>query len=114
MTTQNTKFVFVGQATRTGTKIDWPLRIVAKSIRLWLDGVGSAQTIFQALLPELNDIRAENGQEAVDELPKSYTNKNAASLHYNMRQRFLGKLASGDKNVEALAEEFGIRIEQVQ
>lgn len=107
------KLRFVG-ASHAGSKIDWPLRIVAKSIRMQLDKQDeSIQDIFQKLLVELNDIRREKGQSEVTELPKSYTNKNASSLHYGMRMRFLEKIAN--KNVEALtlAAEFHLEVEAV-
>lgn len=107
------KFAFVGATGKSNKKIDWPLRIVAKSIRMYLDGAGSAQAIFQSLLPEMNELLQEQGKAPV-ELPPSYTNKHAASVHYGMRERFLAKLAKKNEEALALAEEFGLEFQAVE
>lgn len=106
------KFGFIGGNSRTSKEVEWPLRIVAKSIRMYLDNAGTAAGIFQSLLPELNELRAKEGKAELTELPMSYT-KHAASLHYGMRQRFLAKLEKKDVAALALAEEFDLKFAPV-
>lgn len=92
------QFTYVGQSTSaTSQKISWPNNVQAEIIRANMDGKSAKQAF-------------EVGRVALglDELPRSYTNKNAGSLLHGMRQRFLKRCNKGDTATIAAAMEAGL------
>jgi len=106
------KFQFVGASSGTRTqKIDWPLEAQAIVIKTNMkDDVGGKQA-FEVGVALFND-GVEKGLFAGPALPavlpKSYTNKNAGSVLYGMKQRFIARCEKGDKETLALAEKYNL------
>jgi len=103
------KFRFVGQSAR-GRKGKWSLRAQALVIAANLnENLGSVKA-FEVGVERFNASVAEESRLPLP-LPKSYTGKNASSLLFSMKTRFLTKLGKGDVEVVALAQELGIKYE---
>ena len=110
------KFSFVGSdAAATGTKISWSKRAVAIILRQNLiNGLG-AQQAFEQGAQEFNQGLSDGDFEGTplpDVLPESYTNKNAGSVLYGMKARFLKAVNEPSSRSHAecltLAEEYGL------
>ncbi len=105
------KFQFVGSSTRSSTKISWPLRAQAIVIKTNVkDGVGGAKA-FEVGVALFNDGVVSGLYEGTAiplPLPASYSNKNAGSVLYGMKDRFLKRAEKGDKETLALAQEYGL------
>jgi hypothetical protein len=103
------KFRFVGQSAR-GRKGKWSLRAQAFVISANLNERLSGAKAFEIGVERFNASVAEESRLPLP-LPKSYTSKNASSLLFSMKTRFLAKLGEGNVEVVALAQEFGIKYE---
>lgn len=82
MSESTVKFQFVyASAATVRTKIEWPVRVQALIIKRSTEGVSAKEAFDEARL-----------EMRLEELPKSYTNKNAASLLWGLKTRFLKRL----------------------
>lgn len=110
------KFQFVGASEGTSTdRISWPLEAQAIVIRNNVVGGLGASAAFANGVQEYNDLLDSGelqGDRLPEELPPSYTNKNAGSVLYGMKQRFLKRVndpkARGHDDSVAAAIQFGI------
>jgi hypothetical protein len=92
-------------------KVSWPIEVQAIIIRNNVIGGLSASAAFEAGVQEYNDLVESGEVEGTmmpTELPQSYTNKNAGSVLYGLKQRFLKRVNKGDPVTREAAERFGI------
>lgn len=114
--TNTPQFTFVGSTeSETTEKITWPVEAQAIVIRNKVIGGLSASASFEAGVAEYNELVASGeikGEAMPTELPESYGNKNAGSVLYGLKQRFLKRVndASARNHTETLAaaQQFGI------
>lgn len=113
---QAPKFQFVGSTdSETTEKISWPVEAQAIIIRNKIVGKLSATAAFEAGVQEYNGLVESGeieGELLPTELPESYTNKNAGSVLYGMKDRFLKRVnnpsARNHQETLAAAQQFGL------
>lgn len=102
-------YQFVGQSVR-GRKAKWPLRLQALVIAANLnENLGGAEA-FRVALERYNATAAT----AFPPLPPSYSGKNAGSLLYGLKKRFLARLSVGDVEAQSLVQELSINVQSVE
>lgn len=110
----NQQFKFIGQSeSGTSTKVRWPLLaqglVIRANVRQGLKG----QAAFEAGVMEYNNL-VDDGEVDTPrlpdfaDLPESYRNKNAGSVLYGLRTRFLKRVNDGHAETRAVAEELGL------
>jgi hypothetical protein len=102
------QYRFVGASGQVGTKIDWPIELQALVCKLALkDGVKGSQ-VFTMAVEQFN----ATAEKPISALPKSYLNKNTASVLYGMKKRFLDKVNNVEHKEHAralvLAQQHGL------
>lgn len=112
------QFQFVGSTESDVTeKIVWPIEAQAIVIRNKVVNGLASTAAFEAGVAEYNELVEAGEIEGVTEpmtteLPASYSNKNAGSVLYGLKQRFLKRVnsLSARNHAESLAaaERFGI------
>ena len=105
------EFKFVGETGGQGrTKINWSEEAQALMISLNVrQGIG-AKDAFETGRLQYNEL-VEQGEvegQPLPELPESYTNKNAGSVLYGMKQRFLKRVNKGNAETRRVAEKYGL------
>jgi len=105
------QFKFVGETSGQGrTKISWTDEACAIILELKVkQGVG-AKDAFETGRAVYNE-KVEAGEiegALLPELPASYTNKNAGSVLYGMKERFLKRINKGNLETRAAAERHGL------
>ena len=82
------QFKFVGSSETATRKITWPALAKALVIKASvIDGLSAPEAYAQGV-QEFNT-QVDESDRLPTELPTSYTNKNAGSVLYGMKQRFL-------------------------
>ena len=109
------QFQFKGASAKTAqAKIRWPLRAQALVIAANMNDGHSGADAFRAGIEAYN-VDADQPMD-IDALPASYSNKNASSVLYGVKERFLKKVnnekAKGHDEARELALELGL-IEEV-
>ena len=95
------QYRFVGAAGQVGTKIDWPIELQALVCKIAIkDGLKGSQ-VFTMAVEQFNS----TVETPISTLPKSYLNKNAASVLYGMKKRFLDKVNDVEHKEHARALE---------
>ena len=105
------EYKFIGQTGQGRTKIDWPEEAQAIVVKLSIVDKVSASQAFEVGVQMWNDGVAKGelqGQVIPLPLPPSYTNKNAASVLYGVKNRFLKRCNDGKAVAIALAQKYGI------
>lgn len=92
----------------SNSKIDWPIELQALICKLTLkDGLRGSQ-VFVIAREQFN----ASAEKPIGDLPRSYTNSNAASLLYGMKKRFLDKVNNPEHKEHAraleLAQQYGL------
>lgn len=110
------QFQFVGQSDTVTSKISWPVLAQGLVIRASIVDKLPAPQAFARGVAEFN-AQADEADQLPTELPQSYTNKNAGSVLYGMRTRFLKRVntesARGHEETRAVAVELGL-IQEVE
>jgi len=111
------KFTFVGQSGRTSSKTTWAIEAQALVIKANMkDGLGGVKA-FEAGVAEYNEGVAAGlftGSAITLPLPKSYTNKNAGSVLYGMKDRFIKRAEKGDKATLEVAAKYGLLVQKAE
>jgi hypothetical protein len=108
----DTQFKFVGQSEAgTSTKVRWPILAQGLVIQANISGATGASA-FQAGVARYNELaddgEVEGRMPEFSALPESYRNKNAGSVLYGMKKRFLARVNKHDAETVRVAEELGI------
>lgn len=85
------QFQFVGSSNTATSKISWPVLAQALVIRASVIDKLSAPQAFAQGVEQYNS-QVDEADRMPTELPASYTNKNAGSVLYGMKQRFLKRV----------------------
>ena len=105
------QFKFVGTTDTATSKISWPILAQGLILRAKLIDKLSAPKAFEAGVEAFN-AQADEADCLPTDLPVSYTNKNAGSVLYGMRTRFLKRVndpsVRGHEESRQVAEDLGI------
>jgi hypothetical protein len=103
------QFQFVGGSSTASSKISWAPLAQALVIRASVvDGL-SPTDAFARGIEEFN-AQADEAERMPTALPASYTNKNAGSILYGLKQRFLKKVNDESARGHAEAREAAIQV----
>lgn len=105
------QFKYVGSTDTATSKISWPFLAQGLVIRASVIDKLPAPQAFARGVQEFN-AQADEADQMSTELPQSYTNKNAGSVLYGMKQRFLKRVneesARGHEETRAIAIDLGL------
>ena len=105
------QFQFVGSTDTATSKISWPYLAQGFVLRAKLIDKLPAPQAFARGVEEFNT-QADEADQMPTDLPVSYTNKNAGSVLYGMRTRFLKRCndpsVRGHEETREIAEGLGL------
>jgi len=95
-------YILKGNSNGRGSKVRWPLVLIAKVIHLSQNG----RSVVKAFAEAVTEYNATATTPIV--LAASYTNKFAGSVLFGMKDRFQKKLEKGDAEAIAFAKQFNL------